>query len=110
MFRVFALNILLIPVNLCGLGLSAYQACSGYKAQFGRTPKTTDRTPVPAGYLIAELAVLLTLLVLAGRDFHDGHHLHGSFLLAHAAALLYAIAAFLGLREMFQDLATLWHR
>jgi hypothetical protein len=110
LFRVFALNLLLIPVNLCGLGLSAYQACSGYKAQFGRTPKTADRTPVPSGYMLAEFTILLALLFLSGLDFKNGYHLHGGFLLAHAAALLYAIAAFLGCRDAFQDLATLWHR
>jgi hypothetical protein len=44
------------------------------------------------------------------RDLRYGYHLHGSFLLAHAAVLLYAIAAFLGFRDAFQDLTTLWRR
>src|SRR5262249_41117927 len=110
LFRVFALNLLLIPVNICGLSLSVYQACSGHKAQFGRTPKISDRSPVPAGYVIAEFALLFLLFFLAVLDFKRGDHMYGGFLLAHGLALLYAIKTFLGFRYAFQDLAPLWQR
>jgi hypothetical protein len=107
LFRVFALNMLLVPVNIAGFCLSIYQACSGYKAQFGRTPKTAGRTPTPGGYVLGEFTILLTLFFLSVLQFQIGNRLHAGFILAHAVALLYAIKVFLGFRHAFRDVAAL---
>jgi cellulose synthase (UDP-forming) len=42
--RVYALNLLLLPVNLAGVILSLWQILTGRKAAFGRTPKIEGRT------------------------------------------------------------------
>jgi hypothetical protein len=65
---------------------------------------------VPAGYVIAEFAILFALFYLSVLDFHNGYRLYGVILLAHAVALLYAIKVFLGFRYAFRDVAALWQR
>src|SRR3989442_1216768 len=52
--RVYALNLLLIPIHLSGALKSLHQAWTGRKTAFGRTPKTRGVTRVPRAYLVAE--------------------------------------------------------
>jgi cellulose synthase/poly-beta-1,6-N-acetylglucosamine synthase-like glycosyltransferase len=104
-FRVFALNLLLIPVNLGGVIASLHQAWTGQKSPFVRTPKVQGRTAVPARYLIAESVLLVHWCVGMVFELVHGRPLHAGFALLNAAFLAYAIACFIGLRESWQDLA-----
>jgi cellulose synthase/poly-beta-1,6-N-acetylglucosamine synthase-like glycosyltransferase len=104
-FRVFALNLLLIPVNLGGVMASIHQAWTGQKSPFARTPKIQGRTAVPPRYLIAESALLVHWVVGMVFELVHGRPLHAGFALVNAAFLAYAIACFIGLRESWQDLA-----
>jgi len=104
-FRVFALNLMLIPVNLGGVMSSLRQAWTGRKSPFGRTPKIQGRTAVPARYLIAEYALLAHWVVGMVVEFRHGRPLHAAFALINASFLAYAIARFIGLAESWQDLA-----
>jgi cellulose synthase (UDP-forming) len=106
-FRVFALNLMLIPVNLAGVMASLRQAWTGRKSPFGRTPKIEGRTAVPARYLIAEYALLAHWVVGMVVEFRHGRPLHAGFALINAAFLAYAIARFIGLPESWQDLAAM---
>src|SRR5256885_1060029 len=54
LLRVYALNLMLIPVNLGGVLKSLEQALTGRKTPFGRTPKVSGRTAAPALYVLAE--------------------------------------------------------
>lgn len=104
-FRVFALNLLLIPVNLGGVMASLHQAWTGQKSPFARTPKIQGRTAVPTRYLIAESVLLVHWVVGMVFELVHGRPLHAGFALVNAAFLAYAIAYFIGLRESWQDLA-----
>lgn len=104
-FRVFALNLMLIPVNLGGVMSSLRQAWTGRKSPFGRTPKIQGRTAVPVRYLIAEYALLAHWVVGMVVEFRHGRPLHAAFALINASFLAYAIARFIGLAESWQDLA-----
>jgi cellulose synthase/poly-beta-1,6-N-acetylglucosamine synthase-like glycosyltransferase len=104
-FRVFALNLLLIPVNLGGVMASLHQAWTGQKSPFARTPKIQGRTAVPTRYLIAESVLLVHWCVGMVFELVHGRPLHAGFALVNAAFLAYAIAYFIGLRESWQDLA-----
>ena len=42
--RIYGFNLVLLPVNLAGVGNSIVQAITGEKSVFGRTPKVRDRT------------------------------------------------------------------
>jgi cellulose synthase (UDP-forming) len=105
--RVYALNLLLIPVNLGGILRSVQQACTGRRSTFGRTPKVVGRTATPAGYVLAEAALLGWWTFGALIELEAGHRLNGLFALANAAFLLYAFVRFVGLREAFKDLRPL---
>jgi cellulose synthase (UDP-forming) len=103
-FRVYALNLVLIPVNLVGVGSSLQQAITGTKAAFGRTPKVRGRTGVPGIYLLAEYGILAQWLVGAVRDLVARHHLHAIFSGANVAFLVYGIVTFIGVRQSAGDL------
>jgi cellulose synthase (UDP-forming) len=108
--RVFAFNLMLIPVNLGGVLLSIRQAWTKKKSPFGRTPKVQGRTAAPAHYLVAEALMLATWLLGGVYEFAHGRSLHGAFALANATFLAYAIARFIGIRESRTDLAMVLQR
>src|SRR4030095_10622307 len=105
--RVYALNLLLIPVSLGGVLRSLQQACTGRRSTFGRTPKVVGRTAAPAGYVLAEAGLLGWWTFGALMELEAGHRLNGLFALANAAFLLYALVRFVGLREGCEDLRPL---
>ena len=111
LFRIFALNIMLLPVVLGGVLKSVEQLVHGRKIPFARTPKIHHRTTAPPLYLLAALAMIAwsvycfchaAMLDLRGRAFP-------SFFFA--IALTYAVTEFVGLWHMTIDLAqALWRR
>jgi len=104
-FRVFALNLMLIPVHLGGVFLSLRQAWTGTKSSFGRTPKVQGRTAAPPFYVIAEFAMLASWLAGAVFEFFHRRPWHAAFALGNAAFLGYAIVHFIGLRGSWADFA-----
>jgi cellulose synthase/poly-beta-1,6-N-acetylglucosamine synthase-like glycosyltransferase/peptidoglycan/xylan/chitin deacetylase (PgdA/CDA1 family) len=108
--RVYALNLLLIPVNLGGVMRSIHQACTGRRSTFGRTPKVVGRTAAPAGYVLAEAGLLTWLTFGALMELEAGHQLNGLFALANAVFLSYALVRFVGLRQACEDLRPLMAR
>jgi cellulose synthase (UDP-forming) len=104
-FRVFALNLMLIPVHLGGVFLSLRQAWTGTKSSFGRTPKVQGRTTAPPFYVIAEFAMLASWIAGAVFEFFHRRPWHAAFALGNAGFLGYAIVRFIGLRGSWSDLA-----
>ena len=68
MFRVYALNLLLVPVSLGGVFGSLKQACTGRRSAFARTPKVVGRTAAPPSYVIAEILLCLAWFVAAAVE------------------------------------------
>ena len=106
--RVYALNLLLIPVNLGGVLKSLQQACTGRRSAFGRTPKVPGRTAAPVGYIVAEFVLLSWWTFGAAMELDHGRWLNSMFGAVNAAFLLYAIVRFIGAREAREDLRPLW--
>ena len=106
--RAYALNLLLLPVNLAGVCQSLHQAVTGAKAPFGRTPKVRGRTAVPASYLLAELAVLTLAVVLLLVDAASERWVHALFAMVNAMLLGYAIVRFIGPIAVLEDLRVPW--
>jgi cellulose synthase/poly-beta-1,6-N-acetylglucosamine synthase-like glycosyltransferase len=102
--RVYALNLLLIPVNLSGVAKSLQQAWTRAKIPFARTPKVEGRTAAPAWCVAAEYGLALLWFVTAWVDVAMGRPVHAAFAVGNAAFLLYAIGTFVGWRESAQDL------
>jgi cellulose synthase (UDP-forming) len=104
LFRVYALNLMLIPVNLAGVLRSLQQAATGKKAAFGRTPKVESRTLAPPVHLLFQW-LLLTYLVLAFlADCKQGHYAHAAFAVANSVFYAYGISRFIGWRDSYADL------
>ena len=98
--RVYALNLMLIPINLVGTFKSLHQAWTGRRAAFGRTPKTRGRTRAPRAYVMAEYVLLAQWLLGGAVELLHGHRLHALLALTNAAFLAYAIVVFIGVADV----------
>ena len=100
---VYALNLLLVPVNLGGVARSLYQAATGRKSAFGRTPKVAGRTAAPASYVLAAWGLLAGLGIVLALDLAHGRLVHAAFVASNAALLGHALLRLLGVRESLAD-------
>jgi len=99
-FRVYALNLLLVPVHIGGVFKSIEQMWTGKQIPFHRTPKVLDRTAPPLRYALAELALLLVMV--AGGLVHlvQGRWLNAAFAFLNGGFLLYGIVVLMGLSDI----------
>jgi hypothetical protein len=104
--RVYALNTLLIPVNLGGTLQSLRQAFSGRPIPFQRTPKEAGRTCTPIIYLAAIHAFCLYALFGAVFDGAAGRYLQMAYCLLNSSAAFYGIVRLVGWRTCRADLST----
>ncbi|MBI4292418.1 MAG: glycosyl transferase [Betaproteobacteria bacterium] len=105
--RVYALNLLLVPVHLGGVLKSLEQAITGQRIPFSRTPKVSGRTAAPAGYVLAEYVLIAAGLVGFSFDLAAGRWVSAAFCLANVVMLGYAINCFIGVRESWEDVRLL---
>ena len=103
-FRIYALNLLLVPVNLGGVFKSLQQIVTGKRTPFGRTPKVADRTAIPLLYLAAVYGCLGYCVASLVMDVHAARWMHTVFAAFNGSVLLYAITVFIGHREAAQDI------
>jgi cellulose synthase/poly-beta-1,6-N-acetylglucosamine synthase-like glycosyltransferase len=103
MLRIYALNLLLLPVNLGGVMKSLEQAVTGKRIPFGRTPKVSGRTGVPTLYVAAAYALAVLCFGLATHDMHYRRWNAATFHLGNGLVLAYAIWSFIGVRESIED-------
>ena len=101
--RIYALNLVLIPVNLVGVLASLSQAVCGSKAAFGRTPKHLGLTPVPAIYLVAEVGLGAQWLVRVAGDLLQHRPVHALLTLANLGFLTYGLACLVGFSRGSSD-------
>ncbi len=101
--RIYALNLILLPVNLAGAISSLIQGITASKAAFARTPKVRDRTVAPPFFIFAPYL----LIALAGVTFYVAYRHHRVESMAYAAInvilAVYATVAFIGLRNSVAD-------
>jgi hypothetical protein len=103
-FRVYALNLLLIPVNIGGVLKSLQQALTRKKIPFSRTPKVTNRTPVLPSYILATLLIIVQWIFGAYWGFNNGYPSQGFFAAVNAIILGYAVFIFIGAKDTVKDL------
>jgi cellulose synthase (UDP-forming) len=107
-FRVYALNLMLIPVVMGGVLKSIEQGISGAKIPFGRTPKVSGRTAAPALYCFLELALPLSFILALAWDLHSHRWMHALFSAFNGGFFLYALFQMIGIRETLVDLIAPW--
>jgi hypothetical protein len=105
--RVYALNLLLVPVNLGGVLRSLRQAWSGRKAPFGRTPKVRERTATPGIYLLVPALLVAILGAQLLADVAARRWVHATFAVVNGGLLTYAMVRFVGIRNALQDVGLL---
>lgn len=104
LFRVYALNLLLIPVHLTGAVTSMRQAIAGTKIPFKRTPKVSGRTRTSGLDAVLQLLIVGLSAVLGIFYVSQLRWISGMFTLVNAALLLYGIKQFIGFAELREDL------
>jgi cellulose synthase/poly-beta-1,6-N-acetylglucosamine synthase-like glycosyltransferase len=102
--RVYALTLLLVPVNLAGVYRSLEQIITGRKSAFARTPKIDGRTAVPPSHLIFLVGLLTTSLVSAAANLWSGSLLFCGFSAANAGFLVYGFWRMIGWRDALDDI------
>jgi len=107
LLRVYALNLMLIPVNLGGVFKSISQGVTGKKIPFCRTPKVDGRTSVPPVYVLAVLALTVWCIGATVLDIGQARWWHAAFLALNGGLFLYAVSVYMGWRESFSDLGLL---
>jgi len=105
LLRVYALNLLLIPIHLTGAITSMQQAIAGTKIPFRRTPKISGRTRTAGLDLALQLGMVLSSVALGLFYVSQARWISGAFALVNAGLLLYGIRQFIGFAEMQQDLS-----
>jgi hypothetical protein len=102
-FRVYAFNLILLPVNLAGTVKSLQQAAAKSKIAFARTPKVKDRTATPALYVLAAYLIAAFSFYTLANDINTRNWSNGAFALFNGVLTMYAIVAFIGFRNSIVD-------
>jgi cellulose synthase (UDP-forming) len=101
--RIYGFNLILMPVNLAGFCNSLVQSLTGEKSTFSRTPKVSNRTVPDFLFVIAPYLVV----GVAGWTMWQGwlHHrwINFGYASLNTALAVYAIVAFMGLRNSLSD-------
>ncbi|MEO5725025.1 MAG: EAL domain-containing protein, partial [Ilumatobacteraceae bacterium] len=102
--RIYGFNLILLPVNLSGSFASLLQLITGEKSAFKRTPKVRNRTAAGAEFILAPLLLIgfAGYAVVHDVRFHHWQHLFFSAL--NTGLALYAMVAFVGIRNGMVDL------
>jgi len=102
--RIYALNLLLIPVNLAGVVQSIKQAFTGRVVAFARTPKIKGRVSSPRSYLISIAVIILLSCLAAIADLRAGKFAFSLFGFSNAAFYIYAMIRLVGIRDSWTDI------
>ncbi len=102
--RVYALNLMLVPVNTAGVMHSLRQMLLRRKSAFARTPKVGNRTAAPSSHVAAQLCLPALAALGALLAARHGQWLLSAFAALNALCLAYGVACFIGLRPACSDL------
>lgn len=103
MLRVYAFNLVLLPVNLAGTLKSLQQAATKSKIAFARTPKVKDRTASPALYILAAYLIGAFSFYTLANDVLTQNWTNAAFAAFNGVLTVYAIVAFIGVRNSIVD-------
>jgi len=103
--RVYAFNLILLPVNFAGTLKSLQQAAAKSKIAFARTPKVKDRTSAPALYILAAYLIAAFSFFTLANDIRTQNWSNGAFAAFNGVLTSYAIIAFIGTRNSIVDVA-----
>lgn len=103
-FRVIALNLMLLPIITAGVLKQLQQIITGRKVPFARTPKVKNRTGAPALYYLMELGMIGYCVYMIVTNSLDSEWAPVAYAAINLTMLLYALFRYIGIRPMCQDL------
>lgn len=101
--RVYAFNLMMMPIVMGGVFKSIQQIVTGQKIPFGRTPKITGRTAAPALYCWLEVALGAYFVHLTMHYAAQGAWAGATFSFVNSALFIYALVRFIGIRAIAED-------
>lgn len=104
LIRVYAINLLLIPINIAGVAKSLQQLITQKKIPFGRTPKVQGRTAAAPSFILFEFLLMVYLIVGAALDGWYGRYTHMVFSAVNGVTYWYAWSYFIGWTQAYQDI------
>jgi cellulose synthase/poly-beta-1,6-N-acetylglucosamine synthase-like glycosyltransferase len=110
LLRVYALNLLLIPVHIAGVVKSIQQIITGKQTPFKRTPKVGGRTSASALYVLVEWGLVVLCVSALVRDVSAADWSHALFNLVNVAGFVYAAVMLIGIRASFEDVSQPIHK
>ncbi len=103
LLRIYALNLILIPINIAGVLKSLQQLITRKKIPFGRTPKVNTRTTAPLSYHVVTYLLTLYLVYISLVDIAEGKYGYAALILMNAIFLSYGLIYFIGLKATRDD-------
>jgi cellulose synthase (UDP-forming) len=101
--RMYALNLLLIPVNLAGLLKSLHQGATGRQSAFVRTPKVPGRTAAPSLHVLTPLLILGCIATSTVGAIADGGWAYGAYGIVNGVCLGYGVIWYVGIEAGWKD-------
>lgn len=105
LLRVYAFNLMLIPINLGGALKSLQQAVTGKKIPFGRTPKVGERTSAPFLYILLEYSLLFYCVFGLLIDLSRQHWTQAIISAINVVFFTYIITKYVGVKESLVDIS-----
>ena len=104
--RVYALNLMLLPINLTGVIRSIQQMLLSRRSTFGRTPKIEQRTPVPPIHVLWQTALVAFLVAAALLTFMEGRYYFTLCWAINAVFVFWGFKEFLGFQHAWRDVVS----
>lgn len=108
--RVYALKLLLLPVNLGGTLVSLHRSWIPSAAVGQPCADAAGRAMSNLPYYLAAYGLLIYWFVISAIDLTAGLWAHGLVVALNAALLLYAVASYIGFRDSLEDVHTVLRR
>jgi cellulose synthase/poly-beta-1,6-N-acetylglucosamine synthase-like glycosyltransferase len=102
--RIYAFNLLILPVNLSGCAASIVQGLTGAKGRFHRTPKVRNRTTAGLMFVVLPYGIVALAVYTAVHAYALHRWGDAAFAAVNAVLATYAILAFVGLRNSLVDI------
>jgi cellulose synthase/poly-beta-1,6-N-acetylglucosamine synthase-like glycosyltransferase len=101
--RLYGFNLILLPVNLAGVGASLLQVLIGGRPAFKRTPKVRSRTTPGLTFVVMPYVFVAFSVLTLISDFHRGRWVNVALAGVNAVLAGYAIIAYVGVRNSLVD-------
>jgi cellulose synthase/poly-beta-1,6-N-acetylglucosamine synthase-like glycosyltransferase len=105
-FGLYGFNLVLLAVNLAGVGASMLQALIGGRPAFKRTPKVRSRTTPGLTFVVMPYVFVAFSVFVLITDLHRDRWVNVALAGLNALAATYAIVAYVGVGNSIVDVWT----